>query len=100
MRLHVVIAAAAAAAAALSYECGFSNPLQVPCLLFLLSPRVAIWPAHVLADAGEGEEASVLHDDMNVWLGTHALGWVDVDGALRRGICWDREQISRAQVEQ
>lgn len=66
MRLHIVIAAAA-----LSYECGFSNPLQVPWLLFLLSLRVAIWPAHVLADVGEREEASVLHDDMNVWLGTH-----------------------------
>lgn len=75
--------------------------LHAICPNFLLFLRVTTWPAHVLANAGGGgREASVLHDDMNVWLGTHALGWVDVDGASRRGICWNRKQKLKLQVEE
>lgn len=95
MRLHVVIAAAFSGMLVWSSRTGYGAMTSFFfCLLRVCNMACT-------RAGGEGrEEASVLHDDMNVWLGTHALGWVDVGGALWQGICWDSEQISRAQVEQ
>lgn len=54
-------------------------------LLFLWS---AIWPAYVLA-TGMGVKHTVqhVHDATNIWLGTDALGWLEMDGALWGWVC-------------